>query len=168
MIIEHVLNLVKVVDNKVSGMFSNKELGAVGLSLLHNSFSTLEELTTILITNEFMANYFAFECKGFEFLVERLNTPQQIASIEKKNKNASSLQAIQEEKKDEDNKDKKFSIISNKIKKSIIAIIAEKNIQNKTINTNSTAVAIVINKETLTALDKLDPAIFMKEKDKAK
>jgi len=69
MIIEHVLNLVKVVDNKVSGMFSNKELGAVGLSLLHNSFSTLEELTTILITNEFMANYFAFECKGFELLV---------------------------------------------------------------------------------------------------
>ena len=32
-------------------------------------------MTTILITNDYMANYFAFECKGFEFLVERLTTP---------------------------------------------------------------------------------------------
>jgi len=71
MIIEHLIKLVKVVDNKVSSMLLNKEIGSAGLSLLYNSFSTIEELTTILITNEYMANYFAFECKGFEFLVER-------------------------------------------------------------------------------------------------
>jgi hypothetical protein len=32
--------LVKNVDDKVSKMIASKELGAVGLSLLHNSFST--------------------------------------------------------------------------------------------------------------------------------
>jgi hypothetical protein len=40
MIIEHVICLVKNVDDKVSKMIASKELGAVGLSLLHNSFST--------------------------------------------------------------------------------------------------------------------------------